>query len=213
MPEKRRDPTPHRQSGHAGNTRPHGPGGINIRDHVERPWGRSNDRNDREHHSTYAGDNHRDGGKIHRSRSRSSHHSDDKHGGSKKEGRGDSASGSKKHKPPHRSPSPAPSKGGGGGGGRRRSNTPERGTGHPDDEDYDNQYFGPKCFMDRIREQSIPKGINTMLPGDNRPYDGSGQPEIWIDEFFNAVRAFGGICDCRLSPLTELPDWTGALLV
>src|SRR4051794_17134617 len=92
MPEKRRDPTPHRQSSHAGNTRPHGPGGINIRDHGECPWGRSNDRNNREHHSTHAGDNHRDGGKSHRSRSRSSHHSDDKHGGSKKEGRGDSAS-------------------------------------------------------------------------------------------------------------------------
>src|SRR4051812_44153509 len=98
----------------------------------------------------------------------------------------------KKHKPPHRSPSPPPSKGGGGGGERRRSRTPERGIRHPDDEDYDNQYFCPKCFMDRIREQSIPKGINTKLPGDNRPYDGSGQPEIWIDDFFNTVRAVGG---------------------
>src|SRR3954453_5827902 len=129
MLEKRRDPTPHRQSGHAGNTRPHGPGGINICDHNERPRGRSNDRNDREHHSKHSGDNHRDGGKSPRSRSRSSHHSDDKHGGSKKEGRGDSASGSKKHKPPHCSPSPPPSKGGGGGGGRRRSCTPKEGSG------------------------------------------------------------------------------------
>src|SRR4051812_7607700 len=72
MPEKRRDPTPHRQTGHARNTTPHGPGGINIRDHNERPWGRSNDRNDREHYSTHAGDNHHDGGKSHRSQSRSS---------------------------------------------------------------------------------------------------------------------------------------------
>src|SRR3954469_5561420 len=122
----------------------------------------------------------------------SSHHSDDRHGGCKKEGRGDSASRRKKHKPPHRSPSPPPSKGGRGGGGRRRSCTPERGIRHPDDEDYDNQYFGPKCFMDRIREKSIPKGINTKLPGDNMPYDGSGQLEIWIDDFFNVVRAVGG---------------------
>src|SRR4051812_5592957 len=155
MPEKRRDPTPHCRTGHAGNTRPHGPGGINIRDHNERPWGRSNNRDDREHHTKHAGDSHRDSGKSHRSRSRSSHHSDDKHGGRKKEGRGDSASGRKKpHKPPHRSPSPPPSKGGGGSGGYRRSHTPDakRRIPHPDDEDYDNQYFGPKCFMDRIRE-------------------------------------------------------------
>src|SRR3954451_11527856 len=108
MPEKRRDPTPHRQTGHVGSTRPHGPGGINIRDHNERPRGRRNDRTDWEHCSKHAGDNHRDGGKSHHSRSRSSHHGDEKHGGSKKEGHGDSASGSKKNKPPHRSPSPPP---------------------------------------------------------------------------------------------------------
>src|SRR3954468_14463253 len=152
MPEKRRDPTPHHQTGHAGNTRPHGPGGINIRDHNERPRGRNNDRDDREHRSKHAGDNHRDSGKSHRSRSRSNHHGDEKHGGSKKEGHGDSASENKKNKPPHRSPSPPPSKGSGGGGGHRRSRTPERRIRHPDDEDYDNQYFGPKCFMDKIRE-------------------------------------------------------------
>src|SRR3954464_12585232 len=102
MPEKHWDPTPHHQTGHAGNTRPHGPGGINIRDHNERPRGRSNDRDDREHHSRHAADSHRDGGKSHRSRSRSSDHDNDKHGGTKKEGRGDSASGSKKpHNPSH----------------------------------------------------------------------------------------------------------------
>src|SRR3954465_6353081 len=72
--------------------------------------------------------------------------------------------------------------------------------------------------MDRIREQSIPKGINTKLPGDNRPYNGSGQLEIWIDDFFNAVRAVGGsaIVACLLlqnyltglarSWLNTLPD-------
>ena len=60
------------------------------------------------------------------------------------------------------------------------------------DEDYDNQYFGPRCFADRIRDEEIPKGINTKLPGNNRPYDGSGRPDIWISDYFNAVKAVGG---------------------
>src|SRR4051812_8908890 len=73
---------PPRHTGHAGNPRPHGPGGINIRDHA--------DKRGRRHDSRDNGGKKRppypDGRKNNRDDKRPK---DDKEGGSRKEGRGD----------------------------------------------------------------------------------------------------------------------------
>ena len=58
--------------------------------------------------------------------------------------------------------------------------------------EYAYAYAGPKCFADRICEEEIPKGINLKLPGNQKPYDGSERPDIWIMDFFNAVRLVHG---------------------
>ena len=97
---------------------------------------------------------------------------------------------------PHGSPSPPPSKGGGGGGSRRpRSHSPHGGKKRDARNrlnEYAYDYAGPKCFADRIREEEIPKGLNFKLPGNQRPYDGSERPDVWIMDFFNAVRLIHG---------------------
>jgi hypothetical protein len=38
------------------------------------------------------------------------------------------------------------------------------------------EYIGPKCFGKRIREEKTPKGLNLMLPGNFKHYDGSKRP-------------------------------------
>ena len=120
-PRHQAPPPPPRHRSPVGNTRPHGPGGINIRDNVVPQRNRNTERTPEPRRSRNeerepeprrsrndGGDSHHREG-SHRSRSQ------------QRDGRGESEGGSKRsHRPPRKSPSPPPSGGGGGGGGGRR---------------------------------------------------------------------------------------------
>ena len=205
-----RPPPPPRRRSPAGNTRPHGPGGINIRDNVVPRRNRNTERTPEPHRSRNEerepeprrsrneGDDRHHGEGSHRSRSQ------------QQEGRGETEGGSKKsHSPPCRSPSPPPSGGGGGGGGgrrsRSRSKSPRNG---PRDarerlNEYRSDYIGPKCFGRMIREEPKPKSLNLKLPGNLKHYDGTERPDTWIEDYYNAVIFAGGTPNiaCRMLQL------------
>jgi len=179
---------PPRSRGHAGDARPHGPGGINIRDHANERGSRGDGRNDQ-------------GG-------RRSHDDGARHG--KQEGRGESQGGESKKKPPHRSPSPPSSKGGDGGKDPARSGRSHHAPPRQDGKQrYDARehitnrsiYVGPRCFGHCIREEETPKGIK--LAGNLKAYNGVEKPNTWLQDFFGAVQFAGGTPGnaCRLLPL------------
>ncbi|KAK1646709.1 hypothetical protein QYE76_064514 [Lolium multiflorum] len=188
------------------NTRPHGPGGINIRDNAppqrnrntERtpePRRRRNEEREPEQRRSRndGGDPHQGEG-SHRSRSQP------------QEGRRESEGGSKRsHRPPHISPSPPPSGGGGGRRSRSRSKSPRSGSRDAREHlnEYRSKYIGPKCFGRMIREKPTPKGLNLKLPGNLKHYDGSERPDTWIENYFNPVSFSGGnqIIACRMVQL------------
>ncbi|KAK1691886.1 hypothetical protein QYE76_008583 [Lolium multiflorum] len=190
-PKHRYAPPRPRPRSLAENVRPHGPGGINIRDKVEPRRSRNNDREAEGRHSRCEGGSRQDGGGSHHSQSQ--HH---------REGRGQSDGRSKRHhRPPHGSPSPPPSKGGGGGGrkSRSRSHTPDvhkaKRTARDTCErlnEYQVGYTRPKCFGKRIREEKMPKGLSLKLPSNLKHYDGKERPDTWIDDYYNAVNFAGG---------------------
>jgi hypothetical protein len=207
-PRNQHAPPRPRQRSPAGNVRPHGPGGINIRNDAEPRRSRNNERTPEPRKSRNDdrapepkqtqrdGGSHRNGGGSHRSRSQ--HRQDD---------RGEHESGSKRHnKPPHGSPSPPPSKGGGGGG--RRSRSRSESPGHRRNSrdaqerlnEYNISYIGPKSFWKRIREEATPKGLSLKLPRNLKHYDGKERPDTWIDDYFNAVNFAGGTPNmaCRM---------------
>jgi hypothetical protein len=113
-PPCRTNMPPPRHGGYAGNAKPHSPGGINIRDHVEPRGSRDDGRDEharrRSHHSDGENKHHGDG---YRKESRWSR--------SKQDGHGESHGGDDKKRPPRCSPTPPSDKGGGGGKGPARS--------------------------------------------------------------------------------------------
>ncbi|KAK1682827.1 hypothetical protein QYE76_043675 [Lolium multiflorum] len=212
-------PPPPRRRSPAGNTRPHGPGGINIRDNVPPPRNRNTERepeprrsrnDDREpeprrsrneEHDSEPRRSRNDGGDryqaegSHRSRSQPWEERRKSEGGSKKF-----------YRPPRRSPSPPPSVGGGGGGGGRRSRSRSKtpGSGSRDARErlneYRSDYIGPKCFGRMIREEPKPRSLSLKLPGNLKHYDSSERPDTWIEDYYNAVTFVGGTPNipCRM---------------
>ncbi|KAK1632952.1 hypothetical protein QYE76_007267 [Lolium multiflorum] len=216
-------PRPPRRRSPAGNTRPHGHGGIVIRDNVlpsrnrnrERtPEPRRSQHNDCEPEPRRSRNEDRD---PEPRRSRNDHGSQRQGKGSHRsrsqhrEGRGESDGGSKKSdRPPRRSPSPPPSGGGGGGGGgggrrsRSRSQSPRHGSRDAREclNEYRTDYIGPKCFGRMIREEPKPR-MNLKLPGNLKHYDGTERPDTWIEDYYNAVTFAGGTPNiaCRMLQL------------
>lgn len=220
-------PPPPRRRSPAGNSRPHGAGGINIHDNMSPPRTRErtpeprrNQNNDREPEPRRSRNNDRepeprrnwnaerepeprrsrnDGGDYHQGEG--SHRSRSQ----PREDRRESEGGSKKsYRPPRRSPSPPPSGGGGGRRSRSRSKTPDGG---PRDarerlNEYKTDYIGPKCFGRMIREEPKPR-MNLKLPGNLKHYDGTERPDTWIEDYYNAVTFAGGTPNlaCRMVQL------------
>ncbi|KAK1697615.1 hypothetical protein QYE76_014312 [Lolium multiflorum] len=204
-------PPPPRRRSPAGNTRPHGPGGINIPDNVVPQRNRNRERTPEprrsrnEERDTEPRRSRNDGG--------DQHHGEGSHRSwsLQREGRGESEGGSKRsHRPPRRSPSPPPSGGGGGGGGgggrrsRSRSKSPRNGSRDARERlnEYKTDYIGPKCFGRMIRQEPKPR-MNLKLPGNLKHYDGSEMTDTWIEDYYNASNLHGGTPNiaCRMLQL------------
>jgi hypothetical protein len=50
--------------------------------------------------------------------------------------------------------------------------------------------MGALCFTRRVRKTQVPKGFK--LPHDQRKYDGSQEPELWLSDYLQAVKILGG---------------------
>jgi hypothetical protein len=50
--------------------------------------------------------------------------------------------------------------------------------------------MGALCFTRRIHKTRVPKGFK--LPHDQRKYDGSQEPTLWLADYLQAVQILGG---------------------
>ena len=137
---------------------------------------------------------HSHGGRSHeKSKGASEHRGDSKRSD---RSRSRSKSVSKKDEPPHGDPGSPPSSKHGGGGFRKRTPSPDRGSngGKRDPSDArnrvdalrNNMYVGPPCFGQRIRDEVPPKTFK--ISGQLKTYDGTSEPQTWLDDFFNAIK-------------------------
>ncbi|KAK1664126.1 hypothetical protein QYE76_052285 [Lolium multiflorum] len=196
-PRTSRPPLPPRRRSPAGNTRPHGPGGINIRDNMPPPRNRSRERTPEPRRSR-----NQDHEPEPRRNKTATSLAEAKDASLNPEGVGT------KSTRLSLADLPPPIGGGGGGGGRRsrsRSKTPGGG---PRDarerlNEYRSDYIGPKCFGRMIREEPKPRSLNLKLPGNLKHYDGSERPDTWIEDYYNAVTFAGGTPNiaCRMLQL------------
>ncbi|KAK1663356.1 hypothetical protein QYE76_051515 [Lolium multiflorum] len=69
--------------------------------------------------------------------------------------------------------------------------------------EYRSDYIGPRCFGQMIREEPKPRSLNLKLPGNLKHYDGSERPDTWIEDYYNAVTFAGGTPNiaCRMLQL------------
>jgi hypothetical protein len=54
----------------------------------------------------------------------------------------------------------------------------------------DEKEMGALCFTRRVRKTRVPKGFK--LPHDQKKYDGSQEPTLWLSDYLQAVQILGG---------------------
>jgi hypothetical protein len=54
----------------------------------------------------------------------------------------------------------------------------------------DDKDMGALCFTHRVRKTRVPKGFK--LPHDQKKYDGSQEPTLWLSDYLQAVQILGG---------------------
>jgi hypothetical protein len=61
-----------------------------------------------------------------------------------------------------------------------------------DEENYNDKEkeMGAPCFTRRVRRTRVPIGFK--LPNDQKKYDGSQEPKLWLSDYLQAVQLLGG---------------------
>jgi hypothetical protein len=54
----------------------------------------------------------------------------------------------------------------------------------------DKKEMGVLCFTRRVRRTRVPKGFK--LPDDQKKYDGSQEPKLWLSDYLQAVQILRG---------------------
>jgi hypothetical protein len=59
--------------------------------------------------------------------------------------------------------------------------------------------MGASCFTHRVCTTPVPKGFK--LPHDQQKYDGSLEPQSWLSDYLQAIKALGGTKETAMQSL------------